>query len=55
MNKVEGGVKVLYDYIQTLVDDGLLQEGSVTDYDCQWLWEKAMREEQEVREREFAI
>jgi len=54
MSKLEGGAKVLEEYFKTLVDDGLLDIGSVDPTDCLALWDRAIKAEQEVRNKEFA-
>jgi hypothetical protein len=52
---VAAGAKVLEEYFQVLVNDGLLDMGTVTPWDCSFLAEKIYGEMSKVAVKESAI
>jgi hypothetical protein len=52
---IKEGAKVLEKYFQVLVDDGLLEMGSVTPYDCEFLVKKMYEAMNEVAIKESAL
>jgi hypothetical protein len=52
---VMAGAKVLEEYFQVLVNDGLLDMGTVTPWDCSFLAEKIYGEMSKVAVKESAI